>query len=121
MDFKRVLSLLLEKFSNLNIRYALMGGFAMGLPGVGRTTIDPGFLVYQPQYAALPSHAHPGHAAVGKTGIVTGYLRGRLKPAPGGNLRRGCVDCVHRRMLSVERARLTGKLRNRYTVSAPIV
>jgi len=45
MDFKSVLSLLLRKFRESNINYALMGGFALGLWGVGRTTVDIDFLV----------------------------------------------------------------------------
>jgi len=45
MDFKSVLSLLLNKFSEENINYALIGGFALGLWGVGKTTVDIDFLV----------------------------------------------------------------------------
>lgn len=45
MDFKSVLSILLGKFNEHNIDYALMGGFALGLWGVGRTTVDIDFLV----------------------------------------------------------------------------
>jgi len=45
MDFKLVLERLLNAFERENIRYALMGGFAMGLWGVGRTTVDVDFLV----------------------------------------------------------------------------
>ncbi len=40
MDFKAVLSVLLKKFSESNIDYALIGGFALGVWGVGRTTVD---------------------------------------------------------------------------------
>jgi hypothetical protein len=46
MDFKTVLSALLSKFAERGVRYALMGGFAMGLWGVGRTTVDLDFLVH---------------------------------------------------------------------------
>ncbi len=45
MDFKSVLSIMLKKFSENNIHYALMGGFALGLWGAGRTTIDIDFLI----------------------------------------------------------------------------
>ncbi len=45
MDFKAVLSLLLKKFNENNVNYALMGGFALGLCGVGRTTVDIDFLI----------------------------------------------------------------------------
>lgn len=45
MDFKLVLSKLLAAFKEHNIRYALMGGFAMGLWGGSRSTVDLDFLV----------------------------------------------------------------------------
>ncbi len=45
MDFKSVLSALIKRFDENNIRYALMGGFALGLWGVGRTTVDIDLLV----------------------------------------------------------------------------
>ncbi|MCK5268335.1 MAG: hypothetical protein KAR07_09210 [Spirochaetes bacterium] len=45
MDFKAVLSILLSKFEGQDVRYALIGGFALGLLGVGRSTIDLDFLV----------------------------------------------------------------------------
>ncbi len=45
MDFKSVLSALIEKFNEHHVRYALMGGFALGLWGVGRTTVDIDLLV----------------------------------------------------------------------------
>ena len=45
MDFKSVLSILLKEFDKNNIDYALMGGFALGIWGVGSTTVDIDFLV----------------------------------------------------------------------------
>lgn len=45
MDFKLVLSKLLTAFEEQNIRYALMGGFAMGAWGMPRATVDIDFLV----------------------------------------------------------------------------
>lgn len=45
MDFKTVLSSLLKQFNDQNIRYGLMGGFALGLWGVARATVDLDFLV----------------------------------------------------------------------------
>ncbi len=47
MDFKRVLEELLQGFEKNKVRYALMGGFAMGLWGMGRTTVDLDFLVHK--------------------------------------------------------------------------
>ncbi len=45
MDFKLVLERLIAAFNEQGIRYALMGGFAMGLWGAGRTTVDIDFLI----------------------------------------------------------------------------
>ena len=45
MEFKSVLSILLKRFEENNIDYGLIGGFALGLWGVGRTTVDIDFLV----------------------------------------------------------------------------
>ncbi len=47
MDFKLVLSKLLTAFREQNIRYALIGGFAMGLWGGSRSTVDLDFLVHK--------------------------------------------------------------------------
>lgn len=47
MDFERVLHALLERLSGGNIRYATIGGFALGVLGVPRTTIDLDLLVHR--------------------------------------------------------------------------
>jgi len=46
MDFKLVLERLLTAFKEQNIRYALMGGMALGAWGVPRGTVDIDFLVH---------------------------------------------------------------------------
>jgi hypothetical protein len=45
MNFKSILSVLIERFQANEIRYALMGGLAFGLWGVGKSTLDIDFLV----------------------------------------------------------------------------
>lgn len=45
MNFKLVLEKLLTAFEKDDVHYALIGGFAMGLWGSGRTTVDLDFLV----------------------------------------------------------------------------
>lgn len=45
MDFKMVLEKLTAAFEDRQIRYALMGGFALSLWGAPRTTVDMDFLV----------------------------------------------------------------------------
>ena len=45
MDFKKILKLLIEDFNKEEINYALMGGFAMGVLGIMRATMDLDFLI----------------------------------------------------------------------------
>jgi predicted nucleotidyltransferase len=45
LNFKLVFEQLLKRFHEYNIRYALIGGFALGAQGVSRATIDIDFLV----------------------------------------------------------------------------
>ena len=45
MDFKLVVEKLITAFKDAGIRYALMGGFALGLWGIPRATVDIDFLV----------------------------------------------------------------------------
>ncbi len=47
MDFKTALENLLRQFEESKVRYALMGGFAMGIWGVPRATVDLDFLVHR--------------------------------------------------------------------------
>lgn len=47
MNFKKTLELLLNDFSKNDIRYGLIGGFALGLWGINRTTIDLDFLIHR--------------------------------------------------------------------------
>ncbi|MBI5789376.1 MAG: nucleotidyltransferase [Candidatus Schekmanbacteria bacterium] len=45
MDFKVTLQKILTEFDQKGVRYALMGGFALGVLGIPRTTVDLDFLV----------------------------------------------------------------------------
>ena len=45
MNFKLVIEKLITAFKDAEIRYALIGGFALGLWGVPRATVDIDFLV----------------------------------------------------------------------------
>lgn len=47
MDFKTVIKLLLENFQKENVRYAVIGGFALGCLGISRSTVDLDFLVHK--------------------------------------------------------------------------
>ncbi len=45
MDFEKVIPLIIGDFEKEGIRYALIGGFAMGAMGMVRSTMDADFLV----------------------------------------------------------------------------
>lgn len=47
MDFRAVLMLIEEDFSKENIRWALIGGFALGALGVQRATIDLDIIIHR--------------------------------------------------------------------------
>jgi hypothetical protein len=47
VDFKLVAEKILTAFINTEVRYALMGGFALGIWGVHRATVDMDFLVHR--------------------------------------------------------------------------
>jgi hypothetical protein len=47
MDFERVLKALLTEFDRHRIRYAAIGGFALGVLGYARATMDLDFLVHR--------------------------------------------------------------------------
>jgi predicted nucleotidyltransferase len=47
LDFKLVINKLLTAFQDEDIRYALIGGFALGALGITRATVDIDFLVHR--------------------------------------------------------------------------
>jgi hypothetical protein len=47
MDFEKVLPLIIQNFEKEGISYALIGGFAIGILGIARATVDLDFLVLQ--------------------------------------------------------------------------
>lgn len=53
MDFEHVLKALLQQFEQRRIRYGVIGGFALGLLGAPRSTMDLDFLVHREDLEAL--------------------------------------------------------------------
>lgn len=53
MDFEQALKALLEGFDRSRIRYAICGGFALGVLGVPRATADIDFLVHRDDLDSL--------------------------------------------------------------------
>ena len=51
MDFEQVIGALLQRFEQEHIRYAVMGGFAIGALGIPRATRDLDFLIHRDDLA----------------------------------------------------------------------
>jgi hypothetical protein len=96
MDFERVLKTLLEEFDEKRIRYALMGGVALGVWGAPRTTLDIDFLVHRDDLEVL----HTGMQALGYQRRASNANVSQYRhEAPG----LGSVDFVHAfRRISLE-------------------
>ena len=75
MDFKAVLSLIIKRFSKEQVRYALMGGFALGALGVPRATIDLDFLVHREDLPKIDSiMKENGYECMYKSENVSQYV-----------------------------------------------
>ncbi|MDP8263312.1 MAG: nucleotidyltransferase [Candidatus Ancaeobacter aquaticus] len=55
MEFKTVLNILINSFNKEHVEYALVGGFALGILGVHRATVDMDFLVLSDDQAKIDS------------------------------------------------------------------
>lgn len=75
MDFEKVLEIITREFTNAKIRYALIGGFAMGALGIVRSTMDLDFLVDARDLTALEKilNRH-GYTCIFKTENVSQYV-----------------------------------------------
>ena len=88
MEFKKVLSSLIKHFDERNIRYGLIGGFALVVFGIPRTTIDLDFLVDRDDLAKLDKiMAMSGYRLAFRTENVSQYVG--LPPGTGE------IDFVH--------------------------
>ncbi len=75
MDFKRVLGLLLKGFEEQNVRYALIGGFALGALGVPRATLDIDFLIHRDDLTKIENIMKTnGYNCVFKSENVSQYV-----------------------------------------------
>lgn len=74
MDFELVLKRLLAEFDGDRIRYAVIGGFALGVLGVARQTLDLDFLVHRNDLTRLDARlANLGYKRVFHTENVSQY------------------------------------------------
>lgn len=75
MDFRAVLELITEEFSKQGIRYAVIGGFALGAWGVARTTIDLDFLLHRDDWEKVDVLLKSkGYECVHKSAEVAQYV-----------------------------------------------
>ena len=74
VDFELVLKTLISEFSRLRIRCAVIGGFALGVLGVPRQTMDLDFLVHRDDLAKLDGALTAlGYARVFQSDNVSQY------------------------------------------------
>jgi len=88
MDFETVLKFIVTDFSKGEVRYALIGGFAMGALGIMRATVDLDFLVHRDDLNQIEQimSTHP-YRCVYKTDNVSQYVSD-LNPF-------GQIDFIH--------------------------
>jgi len=88
MDFKRVFEKLLTFFHENNVRYALMGGFALGVYGVVRSTLDIDFLAHQDDMATI-------HNGMVELGYKLHYSSKNVSQYASEDTIMGEVDFIH--------------------------
>ncbi|MBI2890282.1 MAG: nucleotidyltransferase family protein [Nitrospirae bacterium] len=88
MDFRRVLTALIESFNREGIRYAALGGFAVSALGVQRSTADLDFLAHKDDLAK-----------VGEVMTALGYRKvhvdQNVSHYQAEDRAWGCVDFIH--------------------------
>ena len=88
MDFELVLERLITEFSRLQIRCAAIGGFALGVLGTPRQTMDLDFLVHRDDLEKLDGAlTHLGYARAYRSENVSQYRHAEAKW--------GSLDFVH--------------------------
>lgn len=74
MDFERVLKTLLTEFARRNLRYGVIGGFAMGALGIQRATMDFDIVVHRDDLEPLHALLIPlGYTRRARTENVSHY------------------------------------------------
>jgi hypothetical protein len=88
MDFKIVFERLLNFFHKNNVRYALIGGFALGVHGVFRSTVDLDFLVHRDDLSKI-------NAIMGELGYDCAYRSEHVSQYVSPIKVFGEVDFIH--------------------------
>lgn len=88
MDFIAVIDKVIRKLDDAGVRYALIGGFAMGLRGVQRATVDLDFILMLEDLGKADTvFAHSGYT---KT-----YFSENVSHYESKNLDLGRIDILH--------------------------
>lgn len=88
VDFEQVLKTLLGEFERRQIRYAAVGGFALGVFGFKRATMDLDFLIHRDDLG----HVHEAMLALGyRRYATTENVSHYVHPDASG----GAVDFIH--------------------------
>ena len=75
MDFRAVLQIITQEFPQSGIRYALIGGFALGAVGVPRANIDLDFIILRDDWKKVDAMMKVnGYKCVYKSGEVAQYI-----------------------------------------------
>ena len=75
MDLKLVIELIIKDFDKEKVRYALIGGFALGALGIARTTVDLDFLLDRDDLSRVDKIMKVnGYKCVFKTENVSQYV-----------------------------------------------
>jgi hypothetical protein len=88
MDFKLVFEQLISFFHENNVRYALMGGFALGAHGVVRSTVDIDFLIHQDDLSNVDSFMN-------ELGYECRYSSENVSQYTSSDTLMGEVDFIH--------------------------
>lgn len=88
MNFEFVLAKLVEQFERLQIRYAVVGGFALGVLGTPRLTMDIDFLVHRDDLSKL-------HATLTELGYDRVFHTENVSQYRHSETMWGSVDFIH--------------------------
>ncbi|MBI5595706.1 MAG: nucleotidyltransferase family protein [Elusimicrobia bacterium] len=88
MDFEKALRLLLDGFEARGIRCAAIGGFALGLLGAPRATLDLDFLVHRDDLTAL-------HVLMLSLGYSRRFVSENVSQYSSADRSLGYVDFLH--------------------------
>jgi hypothetical protein len=88
MDFTAILPTLVEEFDARQLRYALIGGLAMALRGVQRTTLDADFILLEDDLAAC-------HSILGSLGYSRDFHSDNVSHYIAQHPSLGRIDLLH--------------------------